>query len=162
VSINYDLVAEIYDELYGPEQISKNIVASTFLSGSETVLDAGCGVGILSSFLKESYYICLDLSLGMLRVFKLRKCLCDAVQGDVSMPPFRNDCVDGLACITVIHEAPGSLQSLARVLKPGRVLVLSVKERLLREPLAFPRDFTVEKVIETSGDTLYVLRKVSL
>jgi ubiquinone/menaquinone biosynthesis C-methylase UbiE len=161
VSIDYDTIAERYDELYGLEQLGKNLAASAFLYGKETVLDAGCGTGLLSVFLKGSYYVCLDLSIGMLEVFRSRRrCLCDAIRGNINMLPFRDECVDGLACITVIHEAPGTLSGLARVLKLGGVMVLGVKERLLREPLKFPRELSVEKVLESSGDTLYVLRRV--
>ncbi len=158
----YDKIARVYDSVYGEEQTRKNIVAAIFLDGARNLVDIGCGTGILGTLLHETeYYVCLDLSLGMLKVFRRKEITCpsDAVRADATLLPFRDGCFEGVACITVIHEAPGALSEITRVVKSGGRVVLSLKKRF-KVSLNLTR-LKVEKVLESGGDEILLLKAVA-
>ncbi|QOJ79658.1 class I SAM-dependent methyltransferase [Infirmifilum lucidum] len=155
----YDKIAGVYDSVYGVEQTRKNIVAATLLDGARSLVDIGCGTGILGTLLHETeYYVCLDLSLGMLKVFRRKEMACpsDAVRADAALLPFRDGSFDGVACITVIHEAPRALSEITRVVKSGGKVVLSLKKRF-KVSLNLTC-LEVEKVLESGGDEILLLR----
>lgn len=70
----YDVTSRSYDELYRREQYSKYkyMFMERGITVKETILDMGCGTGLLIDYLKEnkldgfSRYICVDPSIGML------------------------------------------------------------------------------------------------
>ncbi len=70
----YDITSRNYDELYGEEQFSKYryIFLEKKLWIGDTVIDIGCGTGLLIEFLRKhgldhyKKYICIEPSSGML------------------------------------------------------------------------------------------------
>uniref|UniRef100_A0A7C4B9R6 Class I SAM-dependent methyltransferase n=1 Tax=Thermofilum pendens TaxID=2269 RepID=A0A7C4B9R6_THEPE len=120
MSLSYDDIAESYDELYGEEQRAKYRVVLRLVEPREPVLDAGCGTGMLLEHL-QCYYVGLDLSYRMLEVArkKGRGVKGDLVCGDAERMPFRDGCFRSVYSVTVVHEAPGLVHELLRVLAPG-------------------------------------------
>lgn len=161
MSLSYDQIAGIYDSLYGQEQYRKNAVASTFIKGKEKIIDIGCGTGILGEMLQNSeYYLCVDLSEGMLQVFKRKKLkvLSDALLADAEHLPLREASFEVATCITVLHEAPMAIEQIHRVLIPNGLAVLSLKKTLRAEPSL--EGFALKRIIESGGDTIYILETV--
>lgn len=144
MSLDYDIIARIYDELYGDEQRKKyeTIIKRVRLSG--LLLDAGCGTGALMDALdvdENRYYVGIDISRKMIAVAKKRLNRIvkgDLLIGDINLAPFRNKVFDTIVSFTVIHEAPKSLSSFFRVIKDRGLMVVSVlrkRKELLSEIL---------------------------
>ncbi len=160
MSIDYDALAKIYDILYGSEQRRKHIVIASLIWDSKTVLDAGCGTGMLGDLLPHVYYICLDLSAGMLkRYVEAHRVLGDPLRADMKTPPLRC-CFDAVVAVTSLHEAPGAAEKLFQLVRPGGLFIVSVKERL--PPPSRPLGAVLVKVVEAGGDIIYVYRRPPL
>ena len=110
--LSYDILSERYDELYGDEQVEKYGYIMRIYGGNlGIVLDAGCGTGLLLEYIKHSqraeysHYVGVDISIGMLRLARLRKdSMSDFIHADVHKLPFRDKCFDTTMSITVIHH----------------------------------------------------------
>ncbi len=157
MSISYDELAEIYEELYGPEQFPKNLAVAVLVKGAEKILDAGCGTGMLESLLDAStYHVCLDLSYNMLRRYTLtRRRGGDPLVGDMRMPPLRC-CFDAVVAVTSIHEAPEAADALASLVKEGGLFVLTVKEGLPRPK--DPGNAVLVKKLKSGREEILVYR----
>lgn len=130
VSLDYEALAEAYDELYSREQNVKHEAALKLLPPEEPVLDAGCGTGLLLQ-LMPCYSVGLDLSRSMLRVAKHRTALGDLVRGDAERMPFRSCCFQTVYSVTVVHEAPRLVDEVKRVLKPGGSAAITLLKKKL-------------------------------
>ena len=99
------------------------------LEPSWRVLDVGCGTGLLMERLRESYYVGLDVSLGMLSKAKERRAgLADLVLGDARQLPFRSKSFETCYSFTVLQNVPEperALKELRRVCK--RAVASSLK-----------------------------------
>lgn len=103
--------------------------------GSAPILDAGAGTGLIGEWLKIVGYPsaeALDISEGMLEVAR-RKAVYErlhcAAMGD--RLPLETDHFASAVCagvFTVGHVGPEGLDELARVVRPGGVIVLTVKD----------------------------------
>ena len=99
-----------------------------------TVLDAGCGVGKMTQLLRDSARIAaIDFSFEGLRSFGFRDhTRLDLIQADVCRLPLRENSFDLAISSQVLEHIPSQalraafFAQLARVLKPGGRLVLSV------------------------------------
>ncbi len=97
-----------------------------------TVLDAGCGLGLMSEPLAQSgrRVVGLDLTPEMLAHAKRR--VSRGVNGDVYRMPFADASFDGVVSIDVIQQLPdgrGLVQEAARVTKPGGTVLISTLNR---------------------------------
>lgn len=117
------------------------------------VLDAGCGNGINACEIASvcNKVVLLDFSKGQLN--EARKNLAglknaEFVCGELVKLPFSSDCFDVVCCFAVLHhlsekEQPKAFSELARVLKPGGLLLVTVwnkrrkKFALLKKNWAF-------------------------
>jgi len=169
----YDITSQSYDELYGEEQRCKYRVASPFLAKAakadkRTVLcDIGCGTLLLYEYLKSimdevteriTYYVGIDLSLGMLRVAASRRdALVDIVQADAEHLPLRGAACTLSVSFTVIDLVPSPRRFLAECCHAtrGYCLVSSLKraQRLRRANLRVGM-----YIGETEKDTLFAAR----
>lgn len=136
MSLPYDEIANFYDELYGNEQKRKYIIVKNLLSSKiNTILDLGCGTGLFSEYLSSNiYYICLDLSLSMLDVFKNRrreKRIADIICADMNLLPFRKSSFKAITTITAIHETQNIYNTLTETLSLLRkegILVITINK----------------------------------
>lgn len=131
VSLDYDAIAEIYDELYGEEQAAKHREALRAAPpGSGPVLDAGCGTALLAE-LVDAYYVGLDKSLPMLKEAekRVKHRAADLLCADAQHAPLRPRAFTAVYSITVVHEAPELIPEALRILKPGGVLVVTLLKK---------------------------------
>jgi ubiquinone/menaquinone biosynthesis C-methylase UbiE len=96
------------------------------------ILDAACGSGAFLKDLKAAFpraaIAGLDLSEAYLAQARKRTGA-GGIKANVEALPFADSCLDAVTCVYLFHELPPRVRpvvaaSLARVLKPGGVLVL--------------------------------------
>jgi len=99
----------------------------------DLVLDVGCGASRVARLVRRTsgaLAVGLDVSLASLRGG--RAAAGPLVQGDNLRLPFRSGCADLVISNGVIHHTPdahAAFHELARVLRPGGTLVVSVYDR---------------------------------
>lgn len=105
-------------------------------AGAAPILDAGAGTGLIGEWLKIVGYPsaeALDISEGMLEVARRKgvydKLHCAAMGGSLDLA---TDYFAGAVCagvFTVGHVGPEGLDELVRVVRPGGIIVLTVKDQ---------------------------------
>lgn len=148
VARKYDEWAENYDSEmfslgYRHPTICLAMLCRHLEPGEGPVLDAGAGTGLIGEWLKIVGYRraeALDISPGMLEVAR-RKGVYDrlhrAAMGETL--PLETDHFAGVVCagvFTVGHVGAEGLDELVRVVRPGGVIVLTVKDRLWEDGFA--------------------------
>ncbi len=127
----YDALAEGYDELYGEEQRRKYFSGLRMLEPSFKVLDVGCGTGLLLECLPEgTYYLGIDVSLGMLRkaLLKRGKRLADFVLADAEMLPLRSSSFPTCYSFTALQNLPEPRRGIEEMRRAcSKVLVSSLR-----------------------------------
>ena len=137
----YDGWADRYDrELledwgYTSPQKAVQLLLDAMGSPELTVLDAGCGTGLVGVLLKEagmSSLTGIDYSPGMLAEAE-KKGVYDALHTmDMNLPlTLPSDSFDAVTCIgtfTSTHVKPEAVKELARVTRSGGVLVFTVRD----------------------------------
>ena len=137
----YDGWADRYDrELledwgYTSPQKAVQLLLAAMGSPELTVLDAGCGTGLVGVLLKEagmSLLTGIDYSPGMLAEAE-RKGVYDALHTlDMNLPlTLPSDSYDAVTCIgtfTSTHVKPEAVRELARVTRSGGALVFTVRD----------------------------------
>ncbi|HRO10850.1 class I SAM-dependent methyltransferase [Amaricoccus sp.] len=100
------------------------------------ILDAGAGTGLLGEWLKIIGYAsveAIDLSPGMLAVAAAKGVYDRLLQADLTRRlPFEDARFAGCVCAGVFttgHVGPEGLDELLRVVRPGGILVLTVKDK---------------------------------
>lgn len=104
--------------------------------GSEPILDAGAGTGLIGEWLKIVGYPAaeaLDISEGMLEAARRKGCYDRLHRAAMGEPlPFADGHFAGAVCagvFTVGHVGPEGLDELVRVVRSSGVIVLTVKDR---------------------------------
>ncbi|WP_083494537.1 class I SAM-dependent methyltransferase [Pyrodictium occultum] len=129
----YNVTSSGYDELYRNEQYEKYRLAMRLLEPRGKVLDDGCGTALLLEYLYTTgmlggllYYICLDLSPGMLRVARRRIAslnlghLVECIEADAENIPLRSKSIDYTFSFTVVdlvEDKARALKEMDRVTK---------------------------------------------
>ena len=108
-SINYDEIANTYDErykrTYGPEGIASKLLNLAQEVGAERILEVACGTGHWLEVLQtEAQVYGMDLSLSMLQKAIERKGTFFLVNGDIGFPPFLHNSFDMVCCINALHH----------------------------------------------------------
>lgn len=131
--INYDEIADTYDqrygEAYGPEGIAAALADLSRNIGAESILEVGCGTGhwlnILQTVSQRVYG--MDLSLGMLQKAGKRNGTYHLIQGDVQRLPFSDNIFDMVFCVNALHHFPnpsGFVNNVHRLIKQGGTLAV--------------------------------------
>ncbi len=133
---HFDDIAGEYDESL-PSHVVEHYLAKrvTFVDGlipSGTILDVGCGTGVLASRLAgQGYEVTgVDPSAGMLAHLEGSDPRVKAVQGSATELPFEDGEFDLTMCVAVMHHiaepgaVDGSLREMVRVTRPGGLVLV--------------------------------------
>lgn len=148
----YDAMGgRIYDLRYAEEQDAKYraILETRAPRPHDTVLDLGCGTGLLLERL-ASTYVGLDVSSSLLQTAYNRNSGRSYVYlacGDAESPPFRDSVFDMIFAVTLIQNIPEPGRVLSEFERMGKPGCLSAVTGLKK---AFSRD-DFEKLIEDAG-----------
>jgi len=99
----------------------QRVIADSAVEPVTSVLDVGCGRSPYRELLGPSIYVGVDR-------LPTNPDLAGIVRGDADALPIRAACFDGVMCTEVIEHVPDErelVRELARVARPGAVLVLS-------------------------------------
>lgn len=124
-----------------PEQIAQRLVAAVDTPGDCTVVDAGCGTGLvgqaLRSFGFNAALVGSDVSQESLRVATTKHTYTALVAADIAGGlPLASNSVDAVACggvLTYVPDTYAALSEFVRVLRPGGVAVASQRTDLWAE-----------------------------
>ncbi|MFO7798048.1 MAG: class I SAM-dependent methyltransferase [Promethearchaeati archaeon] len=153
----YNSTSYFYDERYKEIQFEKyqRIIKRKDLK-NRTILDAGCGTGLISEFFQEEYdvidqsnfkYVGVDLSIEMINIFKkklgkvYRKALgfFNLILADLENLPFRVDSFNLLISITSYQNLPdvkrGVKESLRTLREKSFIIISILKKKLDKETL---------------------------
>jgi malonyl-CoA O-methyltransferase len=129
----YDLTARMYDERYAEEQEVKYQAALERLDMHGSVLDVGCGTGLLFSHVaaEAETVVGVDISRFLLRKAKERTRdfrNIHLVQADADHLPFSDACFRVVFAFTVLQNMPApseTLSELKRNVERGGLVVVS-------------------------------------
>ncbi|MHA1669425.1 MAG: class I SAM-dependent methyltransferase [Promethearchaeota archaeon] len=144
----YNSSFEYYDDRYKSLQLQKyEFIFKVTNFQSKLILDAGCGTGLLNTYLSEhlskskysrSNFICLDISLNMLKKIKLKKefkekkALVSLILSDMESLPFRESFFDLIVSVTSLQNLPDIFQGVSemiRISKRGTEFYLSILKK---------------------------------
>ncbi len=133
---HFDDIATEYDESLPPHVVehylSKRIAFVRDLLPSGSVLDVGCGTGVIASRLaQEGYEVSgVDPSEGMLAQLRERDPRVNATRGSATGLPFGDAVFDLTICVATMHHIADpeavrkSLAEMVRVTKPSGLILV--------------------------------------
>lgn len=136
VQTHFDDIADQYDESLPPHVVehylAKRIAFVEELMPEGSVLDVGCGTGVVASRLADRGYTVTgaDPSGGMLDHLRTTDPRVEAIQGSATALPFEDGKFDLTMCVAVMHHiaAPElvheSLIEMVRVTRPGGLVLV--------------------------------------
>mgnify|MGYP001626243696 FL=1 len=140
----YDLTSPSYDALYREEQYSKYgfIEEKRLLGGFKRVLDAGCGTGLLYSYMVERglddfrIYVCLDASEGMVRIAASRSSdpRFIPVVAYIENTPALDKYFDVAYSVTVWDNLEDRSRALSELRRVAKVVVVTRHHKSRSEP----------------------------
>jgi len=142
IAEDYNATAGIYDMRYREEQQLKIgfLLNRVRLRDGDTVIDAGCGTGLLLESVSErakAWLVGIDSSIGMLREAKRKGIEADLVLGDVENMPFKDGVADAAFSVSVIQLAENperAISEIRRITKAGGAIGISYLKRAGIEP----------------------------
>jgi ubiquinone/menaquinone biosynthesis C-methylase UbiE len=135
----YDVTAQIYDMRYAEEQTVKIEAALKHVkAGADSVLDVGCGTGVLFSYVasKAETTVGLDISWKTLLKAKGRgKNYADVylMRADADSMPFKSKVFGMVFAMTLIQNTPDpyrTLREIERVAKDSAAIVVTGLKRV--------------------------------
>lgn len=157
----YDDWAATYDSDltvfgYRNPAIAAGLIGRHVTADRGTLLDAGCGTGLLGEILSYMGYENLagiDLSDGMLRQAAAKSVYTDlqqmALGSDLNFEDNHFSAVVSFGVLTAGHAPPDSLDEMIRITRPGGHLIFSLSN-LVYEPLGFK-----DKLIALEANNLW-------
>lgn len=130
--INYDEIANIYDQryrrAYRPKGIATKLLGLARDVWAERILEVGCGTGHWLSVLQtEAQVYGIDFSFGMLQKARERKRTFSLIRGDVNSLPFQNKTFDMIFCVNALHHFDNPsrfIQASRQLLRQGGALAV--------------------------------------
>jgi len=120
---------------YVAHVITANALDNALASKDASILDAGCGTGLVGEELVKKRYRsldALDYSEEMLNVSRRKKIYRNLFQADMNRPlDIKNDCYDAVVCsgsFSYGHVEPTALNELVRITKPGGYVCFTIRE----------------------------------
>lgn len=141
----YNRFAEIYNLLYGYEQELKirEILKVVNVRDSDSILDVGCGTGLLFSHISSARIIVgVDISLGALKVAMglIRRAgfkNVSLVRADADYLPFKDGIFDKVFAITLLQNLPNPALALNEIMRVSKgtscIAVTGLKKSFSRE-----------------------------
>lgn len=131
-TVNYDEVADTYDErykrAYKPEGIASKLLNLAREMDATRILEVACGTGHWLEILhSEAQVYGLDLSFGMLRKAVERSGSFFLINGDIDYPPFLHGSFDMICCINALHhfsDPSGFIKNSHQLLRQDGILVV--------------------------------------
>ncbi|MEM4487198.1 MAG: class I SAM-dependent methyltransferase [Desulfurococcaceae archaeon] len=163
---------EVYDDLYREEQYAKyEQLLKIGISMEGTILDAGCGTGLLFEYLSSSRktkfqrYVCLDPDPNMLHVAsnRLDRHFAILVEGYTEELPFRDKCFDvviSISTIGALSDIQKALYELRRVVQTNGPVVITGHPKTYSQQI-----HTIDRCFDFVGrfiDDFYVANKRNL
>jgi len=144
-SLAHDRLAEQFDDLMNEYDVNRRleVLIDEFLQdvdlNDKLVLDAGCGTGRGSLWLKRrgARVVALDIGYNLVKCAQ-KRCQCDTLAASVLSLPFGDNIFDVVFSTEVIEHTPSPLSAVLemyRVLKPGGRLILSTPNWLWNFPV---------------------------
>lgn len=140
---HYNDVAQIYNTCYTNEQNLKldEAVESLRLERQDSILDLGCGTGLLLPKIQKmaSNIVGLDVSLNMLRETENSRKHSQNIHiilADADYTPLRKGCFDVVFAITLAQNMPcpcRTLQEVKRVMKPNASVIVTGLKKCFTE-----------------------------
>ncbi|HTU14414.1 MAG TPA: class I SAM-dependent methyltransferase [Solirubrobacterales bacterium] len=136
VEQHFDEIAGEYDESLPPHVVehylAKRVAFVKRLMPAGSVLDVGCGTGVVASRLADEGYEVTgaDPSAGMLRHLRAADDRVEAVQASATELPFEDGRFDLTMCVAVMHHIaePESVRTalieMVRVTRPGGLVLV--------------------------------------
>jgi ubiquinone/menaquinone biosynthesis C-methylase UbiE len=132
---HYDVTAHIYDTQYAEEQAAKIGAAlqDVNMAKASLVLDAGCGTGLLFSYVADKAETTVGLDISRKILFKARKRAkifsnVDLILADVDNMPLEENIFSHVFAVTLIQNVPNpvkTLKEIRRVAKDGAAIVVT-------------------------------------
>ena len=125
------------------------IISETFaMEGARTILDIGCGGGMLARSLVRKGYVVTGIDPGEAAIEKARDLVPDArfEVGGAEALPFEMDAFDGTVFLNSLHHVPGA--SMAKALSEAARVTRAGGPVLVIEPLAEGPYFEVTSIID--------------
>lgn len=145
---HYDRIAPLYNALYGYEQNQKirKALYSLGFKPFETVLDVGCGTGLLFKHIVDPIgaIVGVDIAREPLKIAKnlIRNSRINEIfliRADADFLPFKSGVFDKVFTITLLQNMPNylsTLNELSRVAKDDSVIVITgLKKTFSRKSL---------------------------
>jgi ubiquinone/menaquinone biosynthesis C-methylase UbiE len=133
--LHYDQSAKVYDKQYYEEQAAKiNAALAGFtLEKESTILDAGCGTGVLFSYVANKSILVVGIDISAL-IVKLAKKRVNTyanvalIRADADYMPFPDATVDTVFALTLLQNTPRqllTLEEMKRVTKQNSIIVVT-------------------------------------
>ena len=137
----YDNWSEDYDKVlteqwgYNSPQMAADLLAASIACDSISVLDAGCGTGLVGPCLKNlgaGEIIGIDYSSGMLEQARAKQVYTSLLRMDLNQRlDIPSDSFDAATCVgtfTSAHVQPKAVGELVRLVRPGGKVVFTVRD----------------------------------
>ncbi len=137
----YDQTVNHYDERYRNIQFTKFSEVAIRWNERDTVLDVGCGTGLLIEYLaiEPTIFVGVDLSLNMLKVAKKKASWPFFIAGDVRKLPLRKEIFSKIVSFSVLQNIPDPRETIEEVFRtckrPSLILLTALRKIITIESL---------------------------
>ena len=140
----YNQSAHVYDTQYSEEQQAKitTIKQNLSLKNNSTVLDIGCGSGLLIKHFadKTQLYIGVEISRELLKHAKAKAYLfpnATLILADADNLPFPNEAFDAVFAVTLLQNMPAPRTTLAEIDRVSKtkasIIITGLRKRFTQE-----------------------------